>query len=667
MADTGYKDVDDLHIDMDSLDDLPDLNDLGDLDDLPDLGDLDDLPSLEDLEMFADFSDLEADAKAANQQEMKFSDEGAAEDAPMPDMDDMLAGLDAGLPEEETSPDMDGILAGLDAVTLEETSPDMDDMLAGLDAASPEEEMSPDMDGILAGLDAGLPEEETSSDMDDILAGLDATAPEEETSQDMDDILAGLDAAAPEEETSPDMDGILAGLDATFPEEETSSLNIDDLLDGLALEQETPEADVLASEVSSQEKPPEQAQVDSTGDGLPGLDALSDVGIENKEFSPENIDDVLESLDMGVSVPLQTEDEKDAVAEDDLAKLMEEYSGSDAEVGDLDSLLAMMEQEEDSGDELSLDDVAAAQAGTAENILALAEDSAEEGLAVEVPAEAQAKPEKKKGFFAKVFGNVVNEEIAKAEQEAAAKEAEEAERKAEADRVKKEEDKAKKEQALEEKKARQEQKKAEKQAKKEAAKAAKAAKKEARKAEEEAEAALEIQGKLNKVGVSIVAVLAAAFVLLVIFGTRSYGYNSSIKQSDKYFGMKKYTKAYEEIQGVEVKQKDMELYNKIMTVMYVNREIDSYSIFTMMKKYPEALDALIKGLENYDANLETAEDLDIVSDMDYCKAQILESLQEDYGVSEQQARAIMSSTTSEEYSKNILDIVLAAENNSTVR
>ena len=210
-------------------------------------------------------------------------------------------------------------------------------------------------------------------------------------------------------------------------------------------------------------------------------------------------------------------------------------------------------------------------------------------------------------------------------------------------------------------------KKAEKEAKKAAKaeeKAAKKAEKEAKKAEqkaqqeEEAEAEkYEVTGKLNKVGVAIIAILTVTFLVVEIAGTNIHGYSSSKKQAMKYFEMGKYEQAYQEVLGTKVKEKDPDTYNKIRTVMQVQRALDSYQNYDAMNYYPDALNALIRGLQRYDANLETAKQLEIEDEVDGCKEQIVSLLQSEYGVSESQARELLSLDKAE-YTSKVVEIAM---------
>ena len=268
----------------------------------------------------------------------------------------------------------------------------------------------------------------------------------------------------------------------------------------------------------------------------------------------------------------------------------------------------------------------------------------------------EEEPTDQKGLFQRVFGNVINDEIAEEERKAQEEEEQKAAEKAELAEQKK----AEKEQAKEAKKAEKEAKKAAKAEEKAAKKAEKEAKKAERKAQQEEEAEAEkyeVTGKLNKVGVAIIAILTVTFLVVEIAGTNIHGYSSSKKQAMKYFEMGKYEQAYQEVLGTKVKEKDPDTYNKIRTVMQVQRALDSYQNYDAMNYYPDALNALIRGLQRYDANLETAKQLEIEDEVDGCKEQIVSLLQSEYGVSESQARELLSLDKAE-YTSKVVEIAM---------
>lgn len=305
---------------------------------------------------------------------------------------------------------------------------------------------------------------------------------------------------------------------------------------------------------------------------------------------------------------------------------------------------ALVEPEQD--ETFSLDDILALDEDGMDN----SDDDMQallEGLGgSDIPEELSEAQEvtKKPGLLKRLFGNVVTDEIAEAELAERAKEQEEEAAKKEAAEAAKEEKKAAKaakaEEKAEAKKAKAEEKELKKAAKEEE-KAAQKAEKAAKKAEEDAEAELEITGKLNKVGVSIVVILAAMFLAAEISGTKIFSYRSTIKEATSFFDAGKYTDAYQEILGTDMKKTDQEIYDKIVTVMKVQRALNSYENYDNMKYYPDALNALLVGLKKYDENLDTAKSLEVEEDLDSCRDKIVTLLDEEYGLSESQARELL--------------------------
>ena len=363
-------------------------------------------------------------------------------------------------------------------------------------------------------------------------------------------------------------------------------------------------------------------------DDVSGGDSAETAALMNDGKSESSTDDqalnmmldgLLDDLDMTGSLQQETAS-RDELVED-----------QDAEAADIFDMLGADSESQD----VSIDDL----------------------LDIAAPEEhPEEEPTDQKGLFQRVFGNVINDEIAEEERKAQEEEEQKAAEKAELAEQKK----AEKEQAKEAKKAEKEAKKAAKAEEKAAKKAEKEAKKAERKAQQEEEAEAEkyeVTGKLNKVGVAIIAILTVTFLVVEIAGTNIHGYSSSKKQAMKYFEMGKYEQAYQEVLGTKVKEKDPDTYNKIRTVMQVQRALDSYQNYDAMNYYPDALNALIRGLQRYDANLETAKQLEIKDEVDGCKEQIVSLLQSEYGVSESQARELLSLDKAE-YTSKVVEIAM---------
>ncbi len=170
-------------------------------------------------------------------------------------------------------------------------------------------------------------------------------------------------------------------------------------------------------------------------------------------------------------------------------------------------------------------------------------------------------------------------------------------------------------------------------------------------------------GRINRVGASIVFFFFGIVAAVLIIGTNMITYTLSIQHAANYFNHRKYTQAYNEVYGVDIRDEDIGLYDKIQTVMFVNKQLNSYNNYYAIGQYPEALDSLLKGLSRYDKYIELATMLGIESDLDYVRSQILAELNNVFKLSEEEAIQILSFDSMEDYSLAVYDVVLEKMNN----
>ncbi|BCN30446.1 membrane-attack complex/perforin family protein [Anaeromicropila herbilytica] len=272
---------------------------------------------------------------------------------------------------------------------------------------------------------------------------------------------------------------------------------------------------------------------------------------------------------------------------------------------------------------------------------------------------------KKKGLFSKVFDNIKDEteeeyiNRVKTEKEEADKKAKEKEEKAiELKEAKKIKDAEKKEEAKK--------KKAEKASAAKEAKARKAKEKADKRAKAEEEALYEYQGKINKVGASIVAVFFVVLAVVVIVGTNIFSYKINISYANHYYERQKFDQAYNELTGIKLTDKDKQLYKKVQTIMYVNKELNSYNSYYDMKKYPEALDSLLKGLVKYDKYQSRAKELGVSKDLDTIKTQLVKELSKEFRLSESDASSLNKIKDEEVYGQKVYDIASSIKSDKKV-
>ncbi len=268
---------------------------------------------------------------------------------------------------------------------------------------------------------------------------------------------------------------------------------------------------------------------------------------------------------------------------------------------------------------------------------------------VDSVAEAEADvPKKRKRSFAEfLFGSEEDDEPQMSDEELAAIKAE---KKAARDAKK-----AEKKEISDAKKAEKASKNAEVNAKKAAQRAVKEANK---------KAMLESappEKKLNRTAVIVILAFFAMVGAVIILGTDTFNYQLVVKKASNYFDRQKYHMAYDEIAGVEVKDKDKELESKIYTVMYVERLYESYETNASLLRMDKALDSLLRGLVKYNEHYEEAQELNIVSDIDYSRSKIIAALQSVYNLTEQDAFAILA-LDSYAYREKLAEYAVDTEN-----
>ncbi len=619
----------DVELETDDLKEFVDMADVDDLDvsdgddffgDLGDISDLGEIPELSEIESTI------SDAKKKKEENTTIKQ--TEESVPVPDVADMESNSGSEMMSDE---DIQALLAANETASeTEETSANVDREesvpvpdVADTESNSGSEMMSDeDIQALLAA------NENTQTD----------TTADDSSKEDVPDIAAIDDSS---EESIPDIAALDDSSEESIPDiaalDDSSEESIPDIA---ALDDSSEESipDIAALDDSSEESIPDIAALDdSSEESIPDIAALDDTD-SSDGLSDNDMESALDALndDQESSGSGDIDSMLDGLLDDlDMKGTLGDIDGNTEEMSEAEQM-----SQEDS--EESLDSLADLLGMTGEPVSSEKEDDMQSLLdASLLPDEKnEENDEKKTGFFKKVFGNVITDEIAQEEREAAQKEVKEAEEKAEKDAADAEE-KAKQK---EEKKAAKEAKKAEKAKQKAEKKAAKEAKKAEKKAKEEEEEAaeLEIVGKLNKVGVAIIVIATILFLTIEITGTNLWGYASAKQAADKYFKMGKYTEAYQEALGTKMRDKDPEMYQKIKTVMKVQQSINAYQNYERVGYYPDALNALLQGIRKYDDNLSTAIDLEADQDLKKCREQILSNLQSEFGVSESEAYSLLS-------------------------
>ena len=406
-----------------------------------------------------------------------------------------------------------------------------------------------------------------------------------------------------------------------IPEQE--EFNADDMLAGIDDIDDIPEFD--SEEVQEESV---EAQIETSKD---------DVGL-----SEEDITDLFSQIegDESVDIPTDIGEESNSLdGFEDLFSQADNSDNSDIESMDLDDLFSALGIDETEGvatdnylsGEDDLDQLLQATMASefVSDELADIEDISEKPGDKKNKSKTKTKTKEKKSMSEILFGAPDEDD-------------EEEERLFELKKAEKEAKKAKKKEDAEIKKTAKQEKLQAKNAEDAKKKSEKAEKKRAKEAELIAE--LEAEKGQKKVPTAVVIIVFAAFValgLIVVIGAKSFNYSQVIKKATDYFERQRYRLAYEEVAGVEVKEEDEELRDRIYTVMYVERLYESYENNMTLERPDKALDSLIRGLEKYDEHYDEAVALGIAKDIKSVKEKIVNALWNTYGLSEAEAYEIM--------------------------
>lgn len=161
----------------------------------------------------------------------------------------------------------------------------------------------------------------------------------------------------------------------------------------------------------------------------------------------------------------------------------------------------------------------------------------------------------------------------------------------------------------------------------------------------------------------IIRILPLAIILMITviallvggiyIGSNVFSYNSNIKEATNSYIDNDYTKAYNLLAGMKLKDKDKDFYKQVENIMKVEKHINDFNSFITIEKYTYALEALIRGIESYDENIEASKELGTYEILETEMNEIDTLLKNYFGMSIEDARTIIQITDSGKYAKEI--------------
>ncbi len=409
-------------------------------------------------------------------------------------------------------------------------------------------------------------------------------------------------------------------------------------------------------------------------------DTQAAASADNAEFF-ENLEEIVSDAsandtDQGTPQGTSKQGEMSGVSDEGAAQEAQSSEPEYAEeepIGELDSanadlleLLNGVEGDADLseiGDLLNADsnDITLQETGAAydEGVKAASSGSAATGTKEKADDEKK-KPKKKKGFFAKLAATLFGEEESTDVEHVEVPESQDLENISDENlQILKELEAAEQAGAAKEdkKQAKKDKKKAKKEKKEKEPKEKKPRKKREKKVKEPKPEEPDNTPPLPKKPVILIFLMAFSILALVLLMMKLSGKNSYIDTAKQAMDNGEYVEAYEQLSGLNLKGNDQKLYKEVSTMAAVQEQYQAYLTLMGADKYDLALDALVRGIGRYDKGLDNAKKYGREGEMNHLKDQLEEALDQQFGMSTDDARKLYKIKDREEYSKEIQKII----------
>lgn len=162
---------------------------------------------------------------------------------------------------------------------------------------------------------------------------------------------------------------------------------------------------------------------------------------------------------------------------------------------------------------------------------------------------------------------------------------------------------------------------------------------------------------LPKKPVFMIFLLVASVVVLIMVGTNLFGYANQLKDAKNAYAKKNYSEAFSYVSGMDMKEKDEEIYHKYQVMALVSSELEAYESFMDAKFYDLALDCLVRTVGRYEKYSEDAEIYGCIDELNALELEAETILSKTFGVSKQEALDFYSYKSRKEYSAALLNVI----------
>lgn len=163
--------------------------------------------------------------------------------------------------------------------------------------------------------------------------------------------------------------------------------------------------------------------------------------------------------------------------------------------------------------------------------------------------------------------------------------------------------------------------------------------------------------KISKKSIFVIFLFSGSIFVAILFGIDIGSSFIQKNNAEKAFERHDYLTCYEQLYGLELTDKQANMFNYAEVVLKLQRRIDMYDRFMNEYMELEALDSLLQAVEKYDELYAKAQSYGAHAEVAELYNKILNILTEDYDITEEEARAIVDCPSNVEYTRYLTALV----------
>lgn len=163
--------------------------------------------------------------------------------------------------------------------------------------------------------------------------------------------------------------------------------------------------------------------------------------------------------------------------------------------------------------------------------------------------------------------------------------------------------------------------------------------------------------RISKKSILVVVLFAATVFAIVYFAVNVLSEMLQLNSAKEAFERQDYVTCYEKMYGLELSEEETEMFKHAELVMKMQRRIAVYEKYMAEEMELEALDSLMRGVASYEELYNKAQAYNAGAEVHAYYIEIIELLEENYGLSQADAIAIAACESNVQYTRYLTALV----------